>query len=88
MIQKEIRVENALGIHARPASLIVQVATKFHCDISLEKEGASADAKSIMSVMMLAATHNSTIVIHAKGKDEAEAVAALEALFARKFNEE
>jgi phosphocarrier protein HPr len=88
MVEKEIRVVNELGIHARPASLIVKAATGFRSEITLEKDGVSADAKSIMGVMMLAAAHNSVVVIRAKGGDEVEAVVAIEALFNQKFNEE
>jgi phosphocarrier protein HPr len=88
MVEKEIRVVNELGIHARPASLIVKAATGFRSEITLEKDGVSADAKSIMGVMMLAAAHNSVVVVRAKGGDEVEAVVAIEALFNQKFNEE
>jgi phosphocarrier protein HPr len=88
MVEREIRVINELGIHARPASMIVKAATGFRSEITLEKDGVNADAKSIMSVMMLAAAHNSTVVIRAKGGDEKEAVAAIEELFNKKFNEE
>ena len=55
MKELQITVTNSLGIHARPASLIVQTAMKFKSASTLIKDGASADAKSIMSVMMLAA---------------------------------
>jgi phosphocarrier protein HPr len=88
VIQKEVKVTNSLGIHARPASLIVQSATKFKSAISLEKDGASADAKSIMSVMMLAAGHEATVVIRASGCDEEEAAKAIAGIFESKFNEE
>jgi phosphocarrier protein len=88
MFAKEISVVNKLGIHARPASMIVQTAMKFEARITLEKDGLSADAKSIMSVMMLAASHNSTVTIKADGTDEQQAVEAIAELFAQKFNEE
>ncbi|KMQ51256.1 Phosphotransferase system, phosphocarrier protein HPr [Chitinispirillum alkaliphilum] len=88
MIEESVVVENSLGIHARPASMIVQTAMKFKSDIKLVKNGASADAKSIMSVMMLAAACNTTVVITASGEDENEAVKAIRALFEQKFNEE
>jgi phosphocarrier protein len=88
MTEKEIRVINSLGIHARPASMIVQTAARFGCDIALEKDGVSADAKSIMNVMMLAAGHGSTVIIRATGEDEQEAVTAIASLFENKFNEE
>ncbi|MFP4416912.1 MAG: HPr family phosphocarrier protein [Chitinivibrionales bacterium] len=88
MIEKEITVTNSLGIHARPASMIVQTATKYRSVISLEKDGISADAKSIMSVMMLAAAHNAKVTIKADGEDEQDALQAVEQLFLKKFNEE
>jgi phosphocarrier protein len=88
MIERRITVINTLGIHARPASLIVQTAMKFKSNIVLIKDGASADAKSIMSVMMLAAAFNSQVIIHATGEDESEAINAIAGLFEKKFNEE
>jgi phosphocarrier protein len=90
MTELEIIVENKLGIHARPAALIVKAATRFQSEITLEKEGEgiSANAKSIMSVMMLAAASGSKIKIKAKGKDEEKAVEAIAELFRGNFNEE
>jgi phosphocarrier protein len=88
MVQKELTVINTLGIHARPASQIVQAAMKFTSSITIEKDGTAADAKSIMSVMMLAAAHNSRVLIKAKGSDEEDAMTAIIELFAKKFNEE
>jgi phosphocarrier protein HPr len=87
MIQQEVLVGNPLGIHARPAALIVQMSSKFSSDVWLEKDGVSANAKSIMSVMMLAAAHKSKIIIRADGPQEKEAVEALVRLFDSKFNE-
>lgn len=88
MFEQTITVINKLGIHARPSSLIVQTAMKFKSGITLIKDGASADAKSIMSVMMLAAEMGSNVQIKANGPDEKDAVAAIVLLFANKFNEE
>lgn len=88
MVERNIVVSNALGIHARPASLIVQTAMKFKSSLTLLKGNATADAKSIMSVMMLAAAKNTPICIRANGPDESEAVDAMIELFNRKFNEE
>jgi phosphocarrier protein HPr len=88
MTERDVRVINTLGIHARPASLIVQTAIKFKSSIWLIKDGATADAKSIMSVMMLAAAFNSTVTIRASGDDETAAIGAVTALFDQKFNEE
>ncbi|MCL2690450.1 MAG: HPr family phosphocarrier protein [Chitinispirillia bacterium] len=88
MTEKTAKVINSLGIHARPSSLIVQTAIKFKSSVQLVKDGASADAKSIMSVMMLAAAQDSNVVIRAEGEDEVEAVDAIFKLFELKFNEE
>jgi phosphocarrier protein len=88
MTEKIVKVINSLGIHARPASLVVQTAIKFKSSVQLIKDGANADAKSIMSVMMLAAAQGSSVTIRADGEDEAEAVEAIIKLFELKFNEE
>lgn len=88
MIERQIRVINTLGIHARPASMIVQTAIKFKANVWIIKDGANADAKSIMSVMMLAAAFNSTVTIRATGNDEEDAIAAIASLFEQKFKEE
>jgi phosphocarrier protein len=88
MVEKEIVVSNLYGLHARPASIIVQAASKFSSEITIEKDGAKADAKSIMSVMMLAANRESRIIIRASGDDEADAVDALVRIISSRFNEE
>lgn len=88
MLEQEVEVINELGIHARPSSMIVKTALTFKSSVTLIKSGAQADAKSIMSVMMLAATHGSKVIIRASGDDEAEAIGAIAALFKNKFNEE
>jgi phosphocarrier protein len=88
MAEKTVKVVNALGIHARPASMIVQTAVKFKSDVQLSKDGAAADAKSIMSVMMLAAAQGSSVTVKAAGEDDVAAVDAVIELFNKKFNEE
>lgn len=88
MVAKKIIVQNRAGIHARPASLIVQTATKFQSNIVFEREHMTVNAKSIMGVMTMAAGYQTELTVSADGTDEAEALAALEALFAAKFEEE
>ncbi len=88
MKTKEVEIKNKLGIHARPASLIVQKAMEFDSDIFLKKDDYQVNGKSILSVMMLAAEQGSKITLIADGKDEDEAIKALEELFDNKFNEE
>ena len=88
MKKKEITVTNKLGIHARPASMIVKTATEFSSDIHIIKDSITADAKSIMSIMMLAAAKKSTLIIQADGNDEEGAVEAIAKLFRINFNED
>jgi len=88
MIKKDITIINELGIHARPAGMIANTSSRFVCDIKLVKDGMEVNAKSIMGIMTLAAGKGSIIEVTAKGKDEADAVAAIADLFARKFDED
>lgn len=88
MLTKKIIVQNRAGIHARPSSLIVQTANKFQSNIMFEKENVTVNAKSIMGVMTMAAGYQTELTLSADGADEAEALAALEQLFAAKFEEE
>ena len=88
MVTKKIIVQNRAGIHARPSSLIVQTAAKFQSNIMFEKENITVNAKSIMGVMTMAAGYQTELTVSADGADEAEAIAALEQLFAAKFEEE
>ena len=87
-ITKELVVINKLGIHARPAALFVRTASKFACDIFVEKDGEKVNGKSIMGLMMLAAGPGSRLILHAEGGDAAHAAVELEALVKRKFDEE
>jgi phosphocarrier protein len=88
MIEKNVTVVNKLGIHARPAGSIVRAASKFNSKVELVKDGVAVDAKSIMSVMMLAAAKGTVITVRADGEDEQEAVQAVIELFDGKFSEE
>jgi len=88
MFEKNVTVVNKLGIHARPAGSIVRVAATFKSKVELVKDGNSADAKSIMSVMMLAAAKGTAVTVRADGEDEEAAVQAVIALFEGKFNED
>ena len=87
-VKREFTVLNKLGIHARPAALFVKTANRFACEIFVEKDGEKINGKSIMGLMMLAAGPGSQLIIHAHGADAAQAVAELEALVKRKFDEE
>lgn len=88
MIEKILTVRNRAGIHARPASLIAQAANKFSSEILLENHDTTVNAKSIMGVITMAAGYNTTLTLKADGADEADAVAAIAALFESKFEEE
>jgi phosphocarrier protein HPr len=85
---KELTVVNKLGIHARPAAMFVKTANRFACDIFVEKDGEKINGKSIMGLMMLAAGPGSKLTILATGDDAHQAVAEIEALVKRKFDEE
>ena len=88
MISRDVEVVNRLGLHARAAAKLVGMATRFASTLSVSREGRSADAKSIMAVMMLAATRGHTVSLRADGPDEAAALEALVDLFADRFGED
>ncbi|NIS62293.1 MAG: HPr family phosphocarrier protein [Proteobacteria bacterium] len=81
-------IKNKLGLHARAAALLVQKASRFACEIKIEKDGLEVNAKSIMGVMMLAAAKDSTVTIKAEGSDSQKALKVLGDLFENKFGEE
>ena len=90
MIERTARIVNSQGLHARPAALIVRLASTFAADITIGKDGGDGgpvNAKSIMGVMMLAAECGSAVMITADGHDEDRAVDALAALVADGFGE-
>jgi phosphocarrier protein len=77
---KELKfvITDELGIHARPAGMLVKEASKFQSDIKVTKEEKSADAKRLFGIMVLAAKKGDTLVFTAEGTDEEEAITALE----------
>ena len=87
-IEKEVTIVNRLGMHARPAAMFVRIASRFRCEIWVEKEGEQINGKSIMGLMMLAAGQGSKLRIRCAGPDAAEALQELEALIAGRFSEE
>lgn len=87
MIEREVQIENKLGLHARPAAEVVKTAAKFKSDITICRDDLEVNGKSIMGVMMLAAEHGSRITLRADGPDEEQAVDALSELIASKFRE-
>lgn len=88
MIRKDLSIVNKLGLHARAASHLVKTASDFKSRITVEKSGASANAKSIMGLMLLAAAKGHTVTVTADGEDEAAAMTAVEALIRDRFHEE
>jgi phosphocarrier protein HPr len=88
MIQKNIKVTNKLGIHARPAGMIVDITSRALSDVTIIYEGTRANAKSILNVMMLAITPGSEVGFEIRGDDEVSILQQLEKLFHENFNEE
>ncbi len=84
---RELLVQNKMGIHARPAAMIVRITNKFKAEIFVEKEDEQVNGKSIMGLMMLAAAKGSKVKFIATGPDAPQMLAELEALFAKKFDE-
>ena len=87
MPEREARIVNKLGIHARPAAEIVKAAAKFKSNITIVRDDLEVNAKSIMGVMMLAAEFGSTVTLRATGEDAEAALDALCAVIANKFGE-
>ena len=87
MQKRDIEIVNKLGLHARASAKLTQTATRFKCEVNLERNGRRVNAKSIMGVMMLAAGKGVTIQMETDGDDEADAMAALVALIEDKFGE-
>lgn len=88
---REIIVQNTLGLHARPAMMFVDLANQFKSDIKVSKGGpepAEADGKSVMQMIILAATQGTPLKIEATGEDAEAAVAKLAELFDTKFGED
>jgi phosphocarrier protein len=88
VISRELTIVNKLGLHARAASHLVKVASGFTSRITVGRAGASANAKSIMGLMLLAAAKGHTVTVSADGADEEQALAAVEALIRDRFHEE
>ena len=86
--EKTVTIKNKLGLHARPAALMVQTASTYASTIELEANGIKVNGKSIMGVMMLAAAYGSNIRIIATGDDADDALTGIEALIDSKFDEE
>ncbi|EGV52117.1 HPr family phosphocarrier protein [Candidatus Endoriftia persephone] len=87
MIHKEITIINRLGLHARAAAKLVNCASRYGSSIQLLRNGQRVNGKSIMGVMMLAASQGTALEVEVNGEDETEAIAALELLINERFGE-
>ena len=87
MQHRPVTIVNKLGLHARAAAKFVTTAAGFASNIDIEKDGQKVNGKSIMGVMMLAASRGTRLIIRAEGEDEQEAVDSLERLVEEKFGE-
>ena len=88
MVEQEVRVTNRAGIHARPAALIVQTASRYESRILLGKESEQINAKSIMGIITLGAGYDTILRLTVEGPDEQEAANAVATLFENRFQEE
>ena len=88
MIERKLIITNKLGLHARAAAKLVTLASSFNSTVELKTKCKTANGKSIMSVMMLAAGKGTEITLIIDGDDEKETVAALEILIQRRFDED
>jgi phosphocarrier protein HPr len=85
--EKSVKIQNELGLHARAATKLVQLAAKFPCELTLAKDGHEVNGKSIMGVLMLVASKGSTVTLRARGERAQEAVDAIAKLIDDKFGE-
>ena len=88
MLTEQITIINKLGLHARAAAKLVSTASAFSSRIRLGREGNMVDGKSIMSVMMLAASQGTELTLEIDGSDETAALDAVRDLINRRFDEE
>jgi len=86
-VVKKLEIKNRLGLHARASALLVQTVNKFSAQVNFSKDGQETDGRSIMGVLMLAATQGSKIQVEARGEDAERAVKAIEKLIDDRFNE-
>ena len=87
MAQRDCKISNKLGLHARASAKLTQLASQYASEVWMSRAGRRVNAKSIMGVMMLAAGRGSTVTIETIGADDAEALEAVVALIDNKFGE-
>lgn len=87
MLSQEIEISNMLGLHARASAKLVATASRYQSEIYLQKDDQRINGKSIMAVMMLAASKGTRLIISTEGKDEAQLLQAIIELIENKFGE-
>jgi phosphocarrier protein HPr len=88
LTRRDVRISNRLGLHARAAARFVHTANRFRSRISAMRDGRTMDGKSILGILLLAASQGSTLTLEADGEDEVEALEALVRLVEGGFGEE
>jgi len=88
MREKELTLENKVGLHARPAAKLVETSNKFESKITISYNGKHANAKSILNILALGAEHGAKIKVSVEGSDEQDAMQAIEELISNRFYEE
>ena len=88
MESQTFTIRNRLGLHARAAALLVKTANRFASDVTIEKDGLEVNGKSIMGILMLAASKGTKITLKVDGKDSTQAIQTLGKLIENKFGEE
>lgn len=88
MTQREVQIRNRLGLHARAAARFVHAANRFRSRVTVTRGSKTMDGKSILGILLLAASHGVRLTLSAEGDDEQGAVAALAALVESGFGEE
>jgi len=86
-VRERFEIINKLGMHARAATKLVQMASRYRSDVQIEKDGHVANAKSVMGVLLLCGHQGSTITVSASGDDADDAIRAIGSLIADRFGE-
>lgn len=87
MVKQDVIIKNRAGLHARPASMLVQTASRFSSSIFIHKDDIQVNAKSIMNLLTLGGAYKTALTIQAEGDDENDALEAIVTLFETKFEE-
>ena len=87
VVERELWVENRLGLHARPVAKITALAQSFDAEVTLEKDGELADARDLLAILAMDCPQGTRLVLKAIGPQAREAAMTIASLFARKFGE-